>query len=405
MARLADAQAGVAAAAAALEQVRDLAETRSMTQIEAAEASLNAIQANLVKIRAGARDEERKQIEATVEQALANLTNVQADHGRMKDLFESGAVSRQTFDAVRTQLTVVQAQHDVAKQQWALIEKGARDEDILAVEAQVQQAEANLRLARQQVERQTWKQDVAIAEARLRQSDAGLEAASASVEARSWEAEIVAAHAMLKQARASRDLAQDALSDAHVTAPIAGIVSVRHQDAGSMAEPMKPLFEIVVMDIVVAVTSVLEEDVSRIRLGDPAVVSGKGIVGASHGRVSAISPIIDPRTRTAKVEVELGNADHSRKPGMFVRVRLQTDVRADAILVPRDVIVEDESLRARSVFVVRERRARRVPVTTCLADGNRVQITDGLASGDAVVYAGQAQLSDGDTVRIVRVLP
>ena len=83
--------AQLAGAESARQQVLDLAETRTISQIEQAEAAFASLQANLEKIIRGAREEDRKQAQAAVNQAKANLANAESNHARMKKLFESGA--------------------------------------------------------------------------------------------------------------------------------------------------------------------------------------------------------------------------------------------------------------------------------------------------------------------------
>ena len=150
--QIAQAQAGFSSAEAAFNQVKDLAKKRTTSQFEQAEAGLVALKANLKKIKDGARLEEKRQIEATVQQAKAGLDNAKADLERIENLYAAGAISKQTLDATRTGATVAEAQYEAASQQLKLVETGARDEDILAVESQVRQAESALELARSMTE-------------------------------------------------------------------------------------------------------------------------------------------------------------------------------------------------------------------------------------------------------------
>ncbi|MBC8231409.1 biotin/lipoyl-binding protein, partial [bacterium] len=106
MSQVRQAQAGLSAAKAAFDQVKDISFTRTTTQIAQAEAGLEAIKASLKKIKEGAREEERKQVEAVVEQVQAGLDNAQMNYERMKKLFEQGAISKQTFEGIETQYTV-----------------------------------------------------------------------------------------------------------------------------------------------------------------------------------------------------------------------------------------------------------------------------------------------------------
>ena len=124
--QVAQARAQLAAAETSLQQVVDLAQTRTLSQTGQAEAGLASLQANLEKIRRGARDEDRKQAQASANQAQASLTNAKSNYNRMNKLFETGAISAQSFENSQTQLDVANAQYEVAVEQKRLIENGAR---------------------------------------------------------------------------------------------------------------------------------------------------------------------------------------------------------------------------------------------------------------------------------------
>ncbi|MFC1717101.1 HlyD family secretion protein [Candidatus Poribacteria bacterium] len=120
--QVAQARAQLAGAESTRQQVLDLAETRTVSQIGQAESTLASLQANLEKIIHGAREEDRKQTQAAVNQAKANLANAESNYNRMKTLFEGGAISSQSFEQAQTQLDVAQAQYEMATQQMTLIE-------------------------------------------------------------------------------------------------------------------------------------------------------------------------------------------------------------------------------------------------------------------------------------------
>ena len=228
------AKAQLRAAEIALQQVVDLSEIRTVTQIDQAQAALESLIANLDKIKSGARDEDRRQTQAGLSQAEANLANARSNHTRMLQLFENGAISQQSLEGAKTQLDIVVAQHKIASEQLLLIDNGARTEDIQAMEAQVQQAEASLRLAQTQAATKTWEKDIELARSQVETARAGLISAEALENAKSWEAEITSAKTAYTQAQVALRLAQKRLKDATIQAPISGIISKRHLDLGGM---------------------------------------------------------------------------------------------------------------------------------------------------------------------------
>ena len=242
--QLKQAQAALAAAQAGLEQVKGISEATVQARIRQAEAGLEALKANLEKIKRGARPEEIKRMEAMVEQAKAAMENARENYERMSALYEQGVISKQTMDGVEMQYKVAKAQYEAALQQLEIVRKGAREEDIRAMEAQVRQAEANLELAKLYARTRSWEKDIKLAESKVRQAEAALELARASWEGEVWKLEVKLAESQLKQAKAALDLARKRLEEATVRAPIDGVVSRRMAEVGAMVAPTVPMFEI-----------------------------------------------------------------------------------------------------------------------------------------------------------------
>lgn len=401
-AQIAQAQAGFSSAEAALKQVKDLAEKRTRSQLEQAEAGLAALKANLKKIKDGARAEEKRQIEATVQQAKAGLDNAKADLDRIENLYAAGAISKQTLDATRTGATVSEAQYEAATQQLRLVETGARDEDILAMESQVRQAEAGLEIARSMAETRSWEQDIEMAQAGYNQAKAGLETAKALEEAKSWEAEITAAETGLKQAQVGLELAKEMLSNATVTAPIGGIISMRFMDEGSMAAPGAPLFTVVNMDGVKAVVDVTEANIARIPANSAAYVYVEALPGEKiEGQITMVSPVVKAMSRTTTVEISLDNSSNRLKPGMFAKVAIPVDVHENAVVVGQSGIVEDRVSGKKYIFIVNNNTSSRREVETGIVRNDEVEIISGISAGDKIVISGQQYLKDGEKVKVV----
>ena len=396
------AQAQLRSATVSLQQVEDLSQTRTTSQVEQAKAGLESLKANLEKIKRGARDEDLRQAEAALAGAKASLTNAKTNYERNEQLFENGATSKQSFESTMTQLDIAKSQYEIAREQSALIQNGAREEDIQAMEAQVAQAEAALKLASAQVDTKTWEKDKALAQSQVEGAHATLKAAEALASAKSWEAEIIAAETAMQQAKVALDLAQERLNDATITAPIAGIVSMRYLDMGGLASPAAPIFEIVDMDTVKATVSVIESDLGKL---DPenqeAWIEVDALAQPVTGKISLISPILDQASRSAKVEIAIDNTALRLKPGMFAKVKIPVKIHKNAILLPRSAVIEDSIRMTQIVFVVAEGHSKRRQVELGLAEGSRVEIADGLSEGEQVVIAGQHTLKDGEEVTVM----
>ncbi len=403
-AQLQQARSALATARAGLQDVEYLSEVRVVSQIEQAEAGLESLRANMKKIREGAREQERAQVESTLDQAQANLDNADADFERMRELYESGVIARQTFDGAEARNKVAQAQFDIARQQRSLIEEGARAEDIEAVSAQVRQAEAGLGVLRTMADTKSWERDIARATANVAQAEAMLAVAETAWDTQGWLVEIGLAETQYQSAEVALAMAKRKLEDAYVKAPFDGTISGRFVDVGDHAISAMPqavgIFDIVDMDVVHASVSASETNLRDLKLGQAASVSTRFQEDPVSGLVDLIAPSLDPGTHTATIEIVVDNAGHTIKPGAFVQARVIVQSIPDAVLASRTALVNLREGRA-DVYVVENGRARAKAVEIGITNGAIVQIASGLNDGDAVVIAGQPQLSDNALVRVV----
>jgi len=401
--QVAQAEAGLVGADAALKQIQDIAKTRVSSQLDQAQAGLEALKTNLKKIKDGARPEEKKQIEAMVQQAKANMDNSQADLERMEKLFNDGAISKQTLDGARTRTTVANSQYDAASQQLKLVEIGARPEDIQAMELQIKAAESGLTIAKSMSDSKSWEQDIEMTKSRYDQAKAMLDSAKSLVSAKSWEAEIAGAEAGVKQAETGLALAKEALSYATVTAPISGTVSKRNLDTGGMANPAMPMFTIVSMNIVKAIVEVPEANLSELPLNGNISVAVTGITEPVTGQITLVSPVVKPTSRTATIEITIDNSSRKLKPGAFARVNIPLKINNNVVLVGRSAIIDDKesSVAGRKyAFVVDKDKIIKRNVEIGIAQGDKVEVVSGIKAGEKVVTAGQNLVKDGEIVKV-----
>ena len=97
-------------------------------------------------------------------------------------------------------------------------------------------------------------------------------------------------------------------------------------------------------------------------------------------------------------ESEIPNPKGELRPGMFATVRIVTEQKNDALLIPAEALVI-EKIRS-SVFAIVDGKAKKVPVKTGFNDGVSVEILEGLRSGEPVVLIGKQTINDGQVVRV-----
>lgn len=204
----------------------------------------------------------------------------------------------------------------------------------------------------------------------------------------------------LEALRAALRLAQLELSYTEVRSPFAGVVSARHVKRGNSVTVNQELFTITDLDPLIAYLHVPEREFNKLAVEQPAVVVADALPGQSFAAtITRISPVVDPATGTFKVTVEVADNTGQLKPGMFGRVNVVYDRRAQVVVVPRSAIVDVDTEAA--VFVVEDGVARRREVKTGYSNGPNVEILEGLAGDEDIVVVGQNSLRDGGKVRVV----
>lgn len=196
--------------------------------------------------------------------------------------------------------------------------------------------------------------------------------------------------------------AERELSYATVLAPISGVVTERLVNVGDHVETHAKLFQIVDFDSIVARVFVPERQLPGLFVGQPARVLAQSLAGSRQARVERISPVVDPRSGTVKVTLDIpGN--QGLLPGMYVEVDLVAAVEDDALLAPKRALVYDQE----QVFVFRVvedaegPRAERLLVSILIESEDMVQLAGDLAEGQRLIVAGQAGLKDGARVRLL----
>lgn len=203
----------------------------------------------------------------------------------------------------------------------------------------------------------------------------------------------------LDNARAQYRLATLELSYTTVVAPISGVIASRSIKTGNFVQINTPIFRIVDDSRLEAALNVPERELATLKRGQPVTLLADALPGRSFaGRVDRVAPVVDSGSGTFRVVCIFDEGAQALQPGMFGRIRIDYDQRADALVVPRLALLDDGEP---AVYRVREGKVARVPVKLGYAEGPWVEIRDGLAEGDQVVTAGKVALRDGSAVQVI----
>jgi len=233
-----------------------------------AEAALAAARANLAKLLAGSRPQEKKESAAAVAQAQADLADKQREFRRMQALFERRTVSAQTRDRAEAAYLVSKEAHRRTQENYSLVKEGPRKEDIDAARAEASRAAAAL------------------------------------------------------------DLARTRLGYATIAAPVNGVVLVRPTEPGEVVAIGSPVLTMGNLDKAYFEGYIPETDLAKVRYGQKAEITTDSYPGKKYPAwvyfVSSKAEFTPKTVETHKERVTLvyrtkirvENKDHSLKPGM-----------------------------------------------------------------------------------------
>lgn len=205
------------------------------------------------------------------------------------------------------------------------------------------------------------------------------------------------ARAQLAQTESRIDELKITLSNTIIASPVDGFVGRRNLDQGAFAGANTVILQVVDLSTVRMVANLVEKDFKRIVQGVQAEVQVDAFPGETFtGVVSRVAPVFDAATRTASMEIEVPNPGYRLKPGMYARVRLTAERKANALTVPRNAVVDSEGRRG--VFLPDGQTAKFQPVVTGLQDERLVEILDGVTDGQRVITTGALALRDGDRI-------
>lgn len=173
-----------------------------------------------------------------------------------------------------------------------------------------------------------------------------------------------------------------------ITAPIDGTLIEKHVAVGNQVTDSTALFRIANLDRVWVIASVFEKNMGQVALGQTAKVTLAAYPGREfEGQVTWISDLVDEKTRTLKLRIEVDNKDRALRPGSFARVKLSTASLHEVVAVPVDAVQRQKS---ESIVFVDEGNGlfKRREVAVGARSRETVEILFGLEPGERVVTSG-----------------
>jgi multidrug efflux pump subunit AcrA (membrane-fusion protein) len=306
--------------------------------IQKADAAIAQAQAALEKLNNGARAEEIEQARVQVEKAQINRQRAKDDLNKLKNLYESGAVSKDTYDKA-----VLNDQ--VAEQDWKA-------------------AQINLDLLLQGARKEDKDQTSTIVQQNILQ----------------------------------KEQAELALQKTRLVSPISGTIISKMAVDGQLVNPGTPIYQIGNTRELKVVLPVPDREITSWAVGDKVTLELYGT--RREGRVQKIEPSTNSGTGTIGVEVTVDNSDKKWVVGQVVKATHQVQA-TEGIFVPVEAVIRTGGANP-YVFIVKNNKAMKQEVSVGRLIRNLLEIKKGLNEGDRIVTKGADRLLNGDTIQVVK---
>lgn len=208
------------------------------------------------------------------------------------------------------------------------------------------------------------------------------------------------AEAALGEAQARRDAARQRLADTTGAAPYGGVITARMLQRGEFVARGNPVVKIADLSTLHGEFEVPERLAGTLAPGMKADLVVRTTGEALEGTIIAVNPSIDPVNRTFLVKVAVPNPGLERQAGLFATARFELPPRLGSLAIPAAAVIRDEGRSY--VWIVDGGRARTLPIREGIADGEWVEVLEGISPGQGVVTTGAGGLVAGSEVAVKR---
>ncbi|MGC2476067.1 MAG: efflux RND transporter periplasmic adaptor subunit, partial [Candidatus Sulfotelmatobacter sp.] len=209
-----------------------------------------------------------------------------------------------------------------------------------------------------------------------------------------------AAAGQLESAKGKYMGAEAQLSYSEIRSPISGVITDRPLYPGEMAAAGTPLLTVMDISTVIAKAHIPQDDAAALRVGDKGTMTVPGIEKPIEGKVTVVSPALDPNSTTVEVWFEAKNTKHQLKPGTSVQVSVTAQTVKDALVVPKNSVLTAPDGSTTVMLAGSDGLAHQQGVKLGIRNGDDVQIVEGVKEGDKVISSGAYGLPDKTKIKI-----
>ncbi|MGE5055680.1 MAG: efflux RND transporter periplasmic adaptor subunit [Acidobacteriota bacterium] len=212
--------------------------------------------------------------------------------------------------------------------------------------------------------------------------------------------ELKAAAGQLQSAKGKYMGAEAQLSYSEILSPISGVITDRPLYPGEMAAAGTPLLTVMDISSVIARAHIPQSEAATLKPGDAGTMTVPGFDQPIDGKVTVVSPALDPNSTTVEIWFEARNPKHDLKPGTSVQLALTAQTVNGALVIPLNSVLTAPDGATTVMLAGSDGRAHQKAVRLGIRSGEDVQVLHGLSENDKVVSNNAYGLPDKTKIKI-----
>jgi len=209
-----------------------------------------------------------------------------------------------------------------------------------------------------------------------------------------------AAAGQLESAKGKYAGAEAMLSYSQIRSPINGFVTDRPLYPGEMAAAGTPLLTVMDLSQVIAKAHIPQSEAATLSVGAKATLTVPGVEKPVEGKITIVSPALDPNSTTVEVWVQAKNPGQQLKPGTSVQLSMLTKAIPNALVIPAAAVQPGADGAMIVMLLGSDSKAHKTTVRTGVRQNDDIQVLEGLKVGDKVILSGAYGLPDETKVKV-----
>jgi RND family efflux transporter MFP subunit len=190
------------------------------------------------------------------------------------------------------------------------------------------------------------------------------------------------------------------LGYSEIHSPIDGVVTERPLYPGDTVTAGESLMTIMDLSAVIAKAHIPQEDAALLKAGDAATITIEGSNEEVPAKLTLVSPALDPSSTTIEIWAQAKNPKAKLHPGSSVRLSVVAENVSGALVIPTEALLKAPDGTSTVMVFGADGHAHQQAVEVGITEGDKVQITKGLAANDRIITAGAYGLPDNAKVTL-----